>query len=503
MLRSIELEIPDVDPFFRSPDEIAMARKFHEEHGESFCRQIAKAVNVLAHARPHDPIAPFAFLFGIYFHQITDGITRLNLPPDDVQLRQIILAKTSAVVLDWYGGHQVENGQCKLKDFLFLDHSLTVGSLLQFFKLPWPPKVKPIQRIEHSVLEDGFAGLCFVSFAAFCLTACQLKVPVRRLVRVMAKVLLPDLEFSVGVPLPLLTVFSNTKKTAGKVKILQDIMMTPIDSYEPSKFFKQTCGVVRSFKEKMLLYQNWRMHGRTTMSWGMEQIQDAFTPLKKLTDEADFHPNLVVSLNTNELLAKGNYDVRGKPKPPEQIVKILGALVRRYPELIAILSPINSEHRDKLKPLCELWSGRSRYPLLFHEHFSVFHELLSALPVCFRGALITVKGEDTVTSVIRRIGHAKSLGLPVCLQNATGMAFSDSTVLLEMAVGLGVEYVKVDGVGHPGIWQAAELYQQLAEEIGGRQPTSLPVPDDLSECVLPCVWTTFPVGLVSPAVTKK
>ena len=156
------------------------------------------------------------------------------------------------------------------------------------------------------------------------------------------------------------------------------------------------------------------MHNRTSMTWGMEKIQDGFSPLVKLLKDADFRPGLVVSLNTHERLAKvhyileqglfvetiffcttlcmgncnlscvislnsgfqffpvfnffrlsilsgfqffpvvnsfrlsiffiqGNYDVKGKPRPPEHIVKILSTLFRRYPDMVAVLNPIHFE----------------------------------------------------------------------------------------------------------------------------------------------------------------
>ena len=58
MLSEITLEIPEADPYFRTAEEIEKAKNFHTNHGAEFCWKIAKAVNVVAHLRPHDPIAP-------------------------------------------------------------------------------------------------------------------------------------------------------------------------------------------------------------------------------------------------------------------------------------------------------------------------------------------------------------------------------------------------------------------------------------------------------------
>lgn len=59
MLRNIEHLIPDEDPYFRGPGEIALARDFQEKHGDEFSQCIAKVVNLLVETRPHDPIMPF------------------------------------------------------------------------------------------------------------------------------------------------------------------------------------------------------------------------------------------------------------------------------------------------------------------------------------------------------------------------------------------------------------------------------------------------------------
>ncbi|GAV06607.1 hypothetical protein RvY_16569 [Ramazzottius varieornatus] len=562
MLGDIEHGIPDVDPLFRDPHEIELLKKFYDKHSSSFTRRAACAVNILAAARPHDPISPFVEVFrpkaqqevtrqveanpfyfapleselkditiqsgihlagkfsldivfdltselpqvfriGTFFHLIRDGVTKTDVPPDDHAFRETVFNKTLIFVKEWQENFRgTRNSLCALRDFLEMDHNLTeyfdqktiipepppkpydlsgkkIKDKHPFFKLPWPPKKKPIQRIKYNTVEDGYVGIALVSFSAVVLVAKQLNLPLRRFIRVVAAAVLPDMEWPVKIPMPMLTVFTNPKVSSGKLRILSEVMVTPNGPWEPAE----------------------SMDSRGSASWGLERIVDAFGPLQKLMDDQKFNAGFAVTLNTTELVSKGQYDVKGKAKPPESVLKIVSALFRKYRGMVAILNPLNAEHRDKLKPFCEKWAKRLRQPYLFHENFAVFNETLAGFPACFRGALISIKGEDTVRDIILRMAEAQSLELPVCLQNSTGLTFADSSILLEIGVGLGVDYVKLDAPGRPEIFSAAEKYLNITEAHSNRQPKSFSTTVKELRDSMPKIYSGFPVYTVNPSAS--
>ena len=132
--------------------------------------------------------------------------------------------------------------------------------------------------MKYSTLEDGYVGIALVSFAVLTLVARQLNLPLRRFIRLVAAALLPEVEWPIQIPMPLLAVFTNQKVSSGKLKILSELMVTPNGPWEPAtvrhrsvyslrtfcrdfmftfQFFRNGCGVVRNFKEKMCLNQNW------------------------------------------------------------------------------------------------------------------------------------------------------------------------------------------------------------------------------------------------------
>ena len=45
----------------------------------------------------------------------------------------------------------------------------------------------------------------------------------------------------------------------------------------------------------------------------------------------------------SQFLPQGQYDVKGKGKPPESVLKVISALFRKYRGMVAILNPLNAE----------------------------------------------------------------------------------------------------------------------------------------------------------------
>lgn len=93
------------------------------------------------------------------------------------------------------------------------------------------------------------------------------------------------------------------------------------------------------------------------------------------------------------------------------------------------------------------------------------------------------------------------LGLPVCLQNSTGLTFADSSILLEIGVGLGVDYVKLDAPGRPEIFSAAKKYRNIAVAHCNREPKSFLTTDKELLDSMPKIYSGFPVYTADPSAS--
>ncbi|XP_055351743.1 uncharacterized protein LOC129598023 isoform X2 [Paramacrobiotus metropolitanus] len=349
-------------------------------------------------------------------------------------------------------------------------------------KAPLPTQKKPVERIKYNALEDGFVGVYLVSFALLGFLSQQLRVPLRRLIRLVANLILPEAQWPITIPLPFLRLFATPRQHTGKVKILQEVLVVPQCNWNPSEFFDRVYAVHTNFKRKMAENQQVNLYKCGSFYWNLEKISDVFGPIRSLMEEVNLEAALSVTLKTTDLEeTKSLYDIKGKPKGVESVIKILSVLIRRDRTLIVIFNPVNVEHREKLKPLCERWAERQRKLIFFHDKFQEFHETLQKFPPQFRGALISIRPEENLRNLIKRVadahGKLQSLGIPVCLQNISGLQFADPTVLVEVAVGLGIEFVKIDSPGRPELFQVADFYQQLSDHYRGRTCKPLQSPE--------------------------
>ena len=65
--------------------------------------------------------------------------------------------------------------------------------------------------------------------------------------------------------------------------------------------------------------------------------------------------------------------------------------------------------------------------------------------------------------------------IPICLRNQIGVAFTDSALLLDIAVGLGIEFIVLQSPGRPEILRAANRYCELSDlfnDVGKAVPTN-------------------------------
>ncbi|XP_054590372.2 enolase 4 isoform X1 [Nothobranchius furzeri] len=250
------------------------------------------------------------------------------------------------------------------------------------------------------------------------------------------------------IPVLLVTLLSCGKTSPGKLCLLEEVILIP----KMGQQVKQIIGMTLELQEEMRrIMSGSTKAGAASSLWcdsgapavGYNQPEE---PLDLITDACR---NLGVELGTDVYLAlncaapglldyaKGKYEVcTGVLKSPDELVDLYQSLISRYPAVVALIDPFRREDTKQWEQLsrvlgdsCSLLSDITQNPQA------------PPLPGA-RGYVLKQVNETTVSDMVHITSDHRGL---VLMGAAYGEPCSDAS-FSDIAVGLGLEYVKLGGL---------------------------------------------------------
>ncbi|KAM9364924.1 enolase 4 [Pholidichthys leucotaenia] len=248
------------------------------------------------------------------------------------------------------------------------------------------------------------------------------------------------------VPVCLVTLFSCGKSSPGKLNLLEEVILIP----KVGQRVKEVITMTLELQKEMMRIMNTSTKAGSTRAFvserGTASFERAEEPLDLITEAC---ANLRLVLGTEIHLAincaapglmdysKGKYEVsRGVLKSPDELVDMYQTLINKYPAVVSLIDPFRREDRDQWEKLsgaignsCSLLSDVTYRPEV--------PVLLGA-----RGWILKHTQETTVSDLIcTTLDHKGSL-----IMGATCSEPCSDDSLSDIAVGLGMDYIKLGGL---------------------------------------------------------
>uniref|UniRef100_A0A3B4VI37 Enolase 4 n=1 Tax=Seriola dumerili TaxID=41447 RepID=A0A3B4VI37_SERDU len=250
------------------------------------------------------------------------------------------------------------------------------------------------------------------------------------------------------IPVSLVTLLSCGKTSAGKLSLLEEIILIP----KAGQRVKQIITMTLELQKEMMRIMNTSTKAGATQATLHDSGAPAVSyerPEQPLDLIAEACINLGLALGTEIHLAlncdahelmdfsKGKYEVAtGVLKSPDELVDMYQTLVSKYPAVVALINPLRREDIVQWEKLSNVIGDSCS--LLFDVTYKA-----KALPhLGVRGHILKHTDEMTVSDLVRITSeHQGSVLLGTTYSEpCSSDSFSD------IAVGLGLDYVKLGGL---------------------------------------------------------
>uniref|UniRef100_A0A3B4Y3T4 Enolase 4 n=1 Tax=Seriola lalandi dorsalis TaxID=1841481 RepID=A0A3B4Y3T4_SERLL len=218
------------------------------------------------------------------------------------------------------------------------------------------------------------------------------------------------------IPVSLVTLLSCGKKSAGKLSLLEEIILIPKAGQRVKQVLTTPTHISATLHDS----------GAPAVSYErpeqpLDLIVEACINLG-LALGTEIH--LALNCDARELMdfSKGKYEVStGVLKSPDELVDMYQTLVSKYPAVVALINPFRREVSSK-------------------RHRSFLNISNIALPhLGVRGHILKHTDEMTISDLVRITSEHQG-------NRSTEIFLSHSLPLLPQAVGLGLDYVKLGGL---------------------------------------------------------
>ncbi|XP_028279371.1 enolase 4 [Parambassis ranga] len=306
------------------------------------------------------------------------------------------------------------------------------------------PAEKPLPPAEppEAVLRGGSA-IGSVSLAVAKAAARMQRIPLYKHIAALKN---PEAPAQFHIPVSLVTLLSCGKTSPGKLHLLEEIILVP----KVGQGIRQIITMSLELQKEMMRIMNSSTKG------GAMHVPDSGVlsvsyerPEQPLDLIAEACANLELTLGTEIHLAlncagpelmdysKGKYEVAtGILKSPDELVEMYQSLISRYPAVVALIDPFRREDREQWEKLknvigdsCSLLSDITYKP--------------QAPPLQgVRGHVLKHVNETTVSDLI----HVTSEQQGSVLMRITCSEPCSDDSLSDIAVGLGLDYIKLGGL---------------------------------------------------------
>ncbi|XP_066548907.1 enolase 4 isoform X2 [Amia ocellicauda] len=261
------------------------------------------------------------------------------------------------------------------------------------------------------------------------------------------------------IPLPMVTVLSCGKSSPGKLNLMEEIIVIP----KPAQPFKQSFKVLLDLRKEITRMINANSKtgpvantvsdagalviGYDRLEQPLDVISEASNTLG-LSLGSDIH--LAINCAAHKLMdyQKGKYEVStGTCKSPDEMVNVYLDLTSRYPGVIALIDPLRKEDQEQWETLyralgsrCYLVAEAASLPIC-----SLLAEENLTIPGV-SGLTMKQTNQTTVSDLIQITTRLEDQKCLTVIGTTDGEPCDDA--LSDLAVGLGVRFVKLGGLCH-------------------------------------------------------
>ncbi|XP_078788416.1 enolase 4 isoform X3 [Oryzias latipes] len=246
------------------------------------------------------------------------------------------------------------------------------------------------------------------------------------------------------IPVSLVTLICCGRTSPGKLNLLEEVILVP----KPGQGVKQIVTTTLKLQKEM-------MRIMMTMKAGAVQAIECDRGAPAVSFERPEQPldliteacsNLQLQLGTDAHLAlncaahklldhsKGKYEVAaGVLKSPDELVDLYQTLLHKHPAVVTLIDPFRGEDKEQWQKLSNAVGNKCS---LLSEVTNV-----SQLPAGGKRHILKLVNETTISDLIRIASHPGSVMLGVTESEPC----SDAS-LSDLAVGLGLDYIKLGGL---------------------------------------------------------
>ncbi|XP_024152535.1 enolase 4 isoform X2 [Oryzias melastigma] len=246
------------------------------------------------------------------------------------------------------------------------------------------------------------------------------------------------------IPVSLVTLICCGRTSPGKLNLLEEVILVP----KPGQPVIQTVTMTLQLQKEMMRIMTATRAGAVQ---AVESVRGAPAvsserPEQLLDLIGEACSNLQLQLGTDAHLAlncaahklldysKGKYEVAaGVLKSPDELVDLYQTLLHRHPAVVALIDPFRREDKEQWEKLS---SAVGNACSLISDVTNV-----SQLPVGGKGCIVKLVHETTISDLIRISSQPGSVMLGLTQSEPC----SDAS-LSDLAVGLGLDYIKLGGL---------------------------------------------------------
>ncbi|XP_035388844.1 enolase 4 [Electrophorus electricus] len=329
---------------------------------------------------------------------------------------------------------------------------------------------KPVPPPEPSVpVLPGAIAVAAISLAAAKSAASLTGVPLYKHITTLRD---PQALSAVPLPKPLLTVLSCGKTSAGKLNLLEEMILLPTAPYTARQIIGMGLELQREIKRMTMTAASKTGPVVLGVSEG-GALQLSFDRAEQALDlvmEACL--NLGLSIGSDLRLAincaahtlmdypRGKYEVMaGCLKSPDELVDMLVGLVRKYPAIAALIDPFRKEDVEQWMKLSSL-IGQSCC-LIADMAYCYLPRWRDAKPLPPGVTWLTLRhrSEMTLTDLLHAVTEQRE---GETILAASGDEIGDDS-LVDVAVGLGVSFLKLGGMS--GGWRMNKYNRLLCIQM--------------------------------------
>ncbi|XP_026800063.3 enolase 4 isoform X1 [Pangasianodon hypophthalmus] len=277
----------------------------------------------------------------------------------------------------------------------------------------------------------------------------------------------------VFMPMPLVSVLSCGKASAGKLNLLEEVMLLPTVPHRTREIIEMCRDVQREIRRIATTTAGKsgpvvvEVSDGGVIQLGLERSEQALDLLMEACSNLGLpigtELRLVINCAAHTLIdySRGKYEVMaGTLKSPDELVDMFAGLISKYPVIVALIDPFRKEDEEQWQKLSSL-IGQSC--LIADAAYRPCPRWKEAKPLPPGVTWITLRhrSEMTLTDLLHAVTE-RTEGETILAVNSEEIG-DDS--MIDVAVGLGVSFIKLGGLTGGGRMNKYNRLHRIEQEL--------------------------------------